>query len=274
MLKQRILTGLGLLPIALGGLFFLPVQGFSIFVGTIIMFAAWEWANLSGFSAIWQRVLYAVVTVAALLSLSTLSISSLSFLLGAGLVWWLVALMLVVSYPDSAGLWRTRPLRLLIGWLVLLPAWAGLVFLRTQDVSGFEQQGTPLILYVFTLVWGADIGAYAFGKKFGRHKLAPNLSPGKTWEGAFGGLFVITLIALAVGWYQGLEFFSMFGLLATSWAVGMVSVLGDLLESMFKRERGLKDSGRLLPGHGGIMDRIDSLTAAVPVFAVLWLLAS
>lgn len=274
MLKQRILTGLGLLPIALGGLFFLPADGFAVFVGIIITFAAWEWANLSGFSVVWQRVLYAAATGGTLLALASFPPLPISFLLGAGMVWWVVALMLIISYPDSVEVWRSRLLRLFLGWLVLLPVWAGLVFLRGEHVVGFEQPGIPLILYILVLVWGADIGAYAFGRTFGRRKLAPRLSPGKTWEGALGGMFIVTLIALGVGWYQALDLFTMLGLLITSWIVGMVSVLGDLLESMFKRERGLKDSSRLLPGHGGVMDRIDSLTAAIPVFAVFWMLAN
>ncbi|CAM3688648.1 phosphatidate cytidylyltransferase [Parendozoicomonas haliclonae] len=274
MLKQRVITGLALLPVALCGVFLLPQEWFAIFIGAIITLAAWEWANLSGFSAVWQRVLYAAVTGGLLLCLFSLSVLPLSFLLGAGLVWWLVAVMLVISYPDSLAVWKPRIVQLIIGWLVLIPAWGGLVFLKSQGTPEFEQQGNALILYVFVLVWGADVGAYFAGKTFGRRKLAPHLSPGKTWEGVLGGLLTITLIALGVAWYRELGLFHAIGLLAMTWVVGLVSVLGDLLESMFKRERGIKDSSSLLPGHGGIMDRIDSLTAAIPVFSVFWLLAS
>ncbi|MCL6271991.1 phosphatidate cytidylyltransferase [Sansalvadorimonas sp. 2012CJ34-2] len=265
MLKQRVITGLALLPVAIGGVFFLPQQWFAVFVGAIILLGAWEWANLSGFSSQWQRVSYATVT--GLMMYLFFGMPA-SFLLGVGLAWWLTALMLVISYPDSTAAWRMRFVRLLMGWLVLMPAWAGLVYLKSQD------NGNELILYVFVLVWGADVGAYFSGRAFGRRKLAPHLSPGKTWEGVFGGLFLITLVALGVGWYRELALFHMLALLAVTWIVGMVSVLGDLLESMFKRERGIKDSSQLLPGHGGVMDRIDSLTAAVPVFSVFWLLAS
>ncbi len=274
MLKQRILTALALLPVALGGVFLLTQEWFALFAGAVISLAAWEWAKLSGFTAVWQRLLYTTLTGGLLLCLFSLSALPLSFILGVGLVWWLVALMLVISYPDSRAAWKPLLVQLLIGLMVLVPAWAGLVFLKSQSAPEFEQLGNALILYVFMLVWGADIGAYVFGRKFGRRKLAPHLSPGKTWEGVLGGQLVITLIALGVGWYRALELFPMLGLLAMTWAVGLVSVLGDLLESMFKREQGLKDSSRLLPGHGGIMDRIDSLTAAIPVFAVFWMLAS
>ena len=133
----------------------------------------------------------------------------------------------------------------------------------------------PLILYVFLLVWGADVGAYfAGGKTFGRvnwHRSSARARPGKVLS---GGMLLITLIALGVAGTVSWICSTCWRLLAVTWAVGLVSVLGDLLESMFKRERGVKDSSQLLPGHGGVLDRIDSLTAAVPVFAVFWLLAS
>ena len=271
MLKQRIITGLALLPVALGGVFLLPVQWFAVFVGAIIVLGAWEWANLSGFSAQWQRVLYALVTGGALVGFYGMPAG---FLLGVGLAWWLMALMLAISYPDSSSAWRLRAIRLVIGWAVLIPAWAGLVFLKSQNGAGFEHRGDALILYVFVLVWGADVGAYFSGRAFGKRKLAPQLSPGKTWEGVMGGMLLISLVALGVSWYNEQGLFHTLALLAVTWVVGIVSVLGDLLESMFKRERGIKDSSQLLPGHGGILDRIDSLTAAVPVFSVFWLLAS
>ncbi len=265
MLKQRVITGLALLPVAVGGVFFLPPQWFAVFIGAVIVLGAWEWANLSGFSAQWQRVTFAAVTGIMIYLFAGLPAS---FLLGGGLAWWLMALMLVISYPDSTAAWRLRAVRLFMGWFVLLPAWSGLVYLKSQDI------GNSLILYVFVLVWGADIGAYFSGRTFGRRKLAPHLSPGKTWEGVFGGMLLITLVALGVGWYRELALFNMLALLAVTWIVGLVSVLGDLLESMFKRERGIKDSSQLLPGHGGVMDRIDSLTAAIPVFSIFWLLVS
>ncbi|WP_211825636.1 phosphatidate cytidylyltransferase [Kistimonas asteriae] len=264
MLKQRIITALALLPVALGGVFLLPLTPFSVFIAVVIALAAWEWAGLAGFTNQLVRVGYAALTGGMIF---LLSLASAGFLLGAGLTWWLMALMLVISYPDSRVVWQNRIIRLLMGWLVLLPAWGGLVYLKGQP------QGNLLILYVFLLVWAADVGAYFAGRAFGQRKLAPSLSPGKTWEGVFGGLLMTSLIALLVGWYQQLNLFECLGLVAITLVVTMVSVLGDLLESMFKREAGLKDSSQLLPGHGGVMDRIDSLTAAIPVFAVFWFLA-
>jgi len=152
---------------------------------------------------------------------------------------------------------------LLIGLLVLLPAWQGLVLLKHWPL------GNWLILSVMVLVWAADIGAYFSGRAFGKRKLAPQVSPGKSWEGVYGGLAVSLVITLVVGisrdWGVGQI---LLGLLGAALVV-MASVIGDLTESMFKRRSGIKDSSNLLPGHGGVLDRIDSLTAAIPLFAVL-----
>lgn len=263
MLKQRTKTALMLLPVALGGIFLLPVMLFSVFIAVVIALAAWEWASLSGFSNPLVRVAYGLLILELIYLLSPVPPE---FLLGVGFAWWLMALMLVISYPDSKRVWQNRVIRLVLGWLVLLPAWGGLVYLKSQS------QGNWLILYVFLIVWGADLGAYFLGRMFGRRKLASVISPGKSWEGVFGGLLITTLIALLVSWYQHLSLFECIGWVAVALVMTMVSVLGDILESMFKREAGLKDSSQLLPGHGGVMDRIDSLTAVIPVFAAFWIL--
>lgn len=155
---------------------------------------------------------------------------------------------------------------LVIGLLILLPAWQALVQLKQWP------QGNWLIVAVMVLVWAADIGAYFSGKALGRRKLAPQVSPGKSWEGLVGGLITSLLITLAVGLYRGWSPRELVLALLGAAVVVVISVVGDLTESMFKRSSGIKDSSQLLPGHGGVMDRIDSLTAAVPVFTVLlWL---
>ncbi|MCK5893659.1 MAG: phosphatidate cytidylyltransferase [Endozoicomonadaceae bacterium] len=263
MLKQRVITALMLLPVVLCGVFLLPLSLFSTFIAVVIALAAWEWANLSGFSNQLVRVGYGLLIAGLIYFLSSVPPG---FLLGTGFAWWFMALMLVISYPASKLVWENRVIRLLMGWLVLLPAWGGLVYLKSQP------QGNWLILYVFLLVWGADLGAYFSGRMFGQRKLAPVISPGKSWEGVFGGLLMTTLITLLVSWYQHLSLFECIGWVVVALVVTMVSVLGDILESMFKREAGLKDSSQLLPGHGGVMDRIDSLTAVIPIFAVFWIL--
>lgn len=155
---------------------------------------------------------------------------------------------------------------MLIGLLILLPAWKGLLLLKQWPLANW------LIVAVMVLVWAADIGAFFFGRAFGKHKLAPKVSPGKSWEGLFGGLLVSLLITAGVGLFRGWSMSELSLALVGSTLVVLVSVVGDLAESMFKRQSGLKDSSHLLPGHGGVLDRIDSLTAAIPLFVViLWI---
>lgn len=265
MLKQRIITALILLPIALGGFFLLDGPLFALFIGAAVTLGAWEWARLAGFAAQPLRVAYAAA-VAGLLYVLYLVPTLAPWLLGIAVLWWLLATLLVLGYPASSRYWGGLPGKLLIGLLILLPAWQGLVLLKQWP------QANMLIIAVMVLVWGADIGAYFSGKAFGKRKLAPQVSPGKSWEGLYGGLLASLLITAAVGLQQGWQGANFALALAGAALVVLVSVVGDLTESMFKRQSGIKDSSNLLPGHGGVLDRIDSLTAAVPLFAVLlWL---
>ena len=265
MLKQRIITALILLPIALCGFFLLDGWAFALFIAAVVTLGAWEWARLAGLAAQPQRVTYALVVAASLYG-AYLVPALAPWLLGAAVLWWLLATLLVLNYPDSSRYWGGLPGKLLIGLLILLPAWQGLVQLKQWP------QANGLIIAVMVLVWGADIGAYFAGKAFGKRKLAPRVSPGKSWEGFFGGLAASLLITLAVGLQQGWQTPGLLLALAGAALVVAGSVIGDLTESMFKRQSGIKDSSNLLPGHGGVLDRIDSLTAAIPLFAVLlWL---
>jgi phosphatidate cytidylyltransferase len=171
--------------------------------------------------------------------------------LGIAVLWWIVALVWVVRFAGrvsglSAGL---------AGVLVLVPAWLALV--QLHEIS------RQLVLLLILLVVAADVGAYFGGRTFGKHKLAPTVSPGKTWEGVAGGLVAALLMATAGVYWLNLNAWPFLGLVA---AVVFASIVGDLTESMFKRHAGLKDSGSLLPGHGGVMDRVDSVTAAAPFF--------
>lgn len=265
MLKQRIITALVLLPIALCGFFLLDGLAFALFIGAVVTLGAWEWARLAGFEAQVLRVGYAAV-VAALLVVIYLLPALAPVLLLLAVLWWLAAIWLVLGYPDSSRYWGGLPGRLLIGLLILLPAWQGLVLLKQWP------QANALIIAVMVLVWGADIGAYFAGKTFGKRKLAPKVSPGKSWEGLYGGLAASLLITLLVGLQQGWSVSGLLLALGGAALVVLISVVGDLTESMFKRQSGIKDSSNLLPGHGGVLDRIDSLTAAIPLFAaLLWL---
>jgi phosphatidate cytidylyltransferase len=265
MLKQRVITALVLLPVALGGFFLLDGQAFALFIGAVVSLGGWEWARLAGFTAQLQRVAYACVVAVLLFGLYQLPAFA-TWVLLVGVVWWVLATLLVLGYPASSRYWGGAPGKLLIGLLILLPAWQGLVLFKQWPLAN------GLILAVMVLVWAADIGAYFSGKAFGKRKLAPRVSPGKSWEGLIGGLLTSVLITAAVGVYRGWSGGEMtLGLLGAA-VVVLISVVGDLTESMFKRQSGIKDSSNLLPGHGGVLDRIDSLTAAIPVFAaLLWL---
>lgn len=262
MLKQRIITALILLPIALGGFFLLNGGEFALFIGLVVTIGAWEWARLAGLVAQPLRLAYAAVVAGALMLLYLMP-DLAPWVLGASVIWWGLATWLVLTYPRSGELWASAACRLLIGLLVLLPAWQGLVLLKHWPL------GNWLILAVMVLVWAADIGAYFSGRAFGKRKLAPQVSPGKSWEGVYGGMTVSLLIALGVGLARDWSFGQVLLGLLGAVVVVMSSVVGDLTESMFKRREGIKDSSNLLPGHGGVLDRIDSLTAAIPMFAVL-----
>jgi phosphatidate cytidylyltransferase len=262
MLKQRIITALILAPLALCGFFLLEGGSFALFIGAVVVLGGWEWARLSGFEAQSSRILYAVV-VAALLFLLYLLPDLAPWLLVAALIWWLMATWLVLTFPESSAHWASAICKLVIGLLILLPAWQGLVLIKQMPL------GNWLILSVMILVWGADIGAYFSGKAFGKRKLAPKVSPGKSWEGLYGGLAACLLITAGVGVYRGWSLGEIIFALVSAAIVVLISVVGDLTESMFKRKSGVKDSSNLLPGHGGVLDRIDSLTAAIPVFALL-----
>jgi phosphatidate cytidylyltransferase len=262
MLKQRIITALILLPIALCGFFLLQGASFALFIGLVVTLGAWEWARLAGFTAQSMRITYAVA-VAAVLFLLYLMPGMAPWILVAAVIWWVLATWLVLTYPASSEHWSSAACKLVIGLLILLPAWQGLVLIKQWEL------GNWLILAVMVLVWGADIGAYFSGKAFGKRKLAPKVSPGKSWEGVYGGLLASLVITAVVGVFRGWSGSQFLFALLGAAIIVFISVVGDLTESMFKRQSGIKDSSNLLPGHGGVLDRIDSLTAAIPVFAVL-----
>jgi len=264
-LKQRVITAVILAPIVVGGLFLLPPMGFAVFTGALLAIAGWEWANLSGFEGGLQRWAFALVLVVLMAVFQALPVVPL---LGVLAMFWLLVAAMVAAYPAGTGLWHPRPVRLVLGILALVGAWLALNHLRAGDLSlGHTGNNLLLILYTFLVVWGADIGAYFAGRAFGRRKLAPAVSPGKTWAGVWGGLAVVAALALAVARWLDLASIAVIQFVLASVLTALASVLGDLFESMLKRHRGIKDSSQLLPGHGGILDRIDSLVVAIPVLA-------
>lgn len=265
MLKQRIITALVLAPLVLCGVFLLAPQYFSWFVAGIVVLGAWEWANLSGFSAAYQRVGYALLVGVFVLVFG--EELSLSWVLTISTAWWALATVLVVTFPDTTPLWKNKWLKLLLGVLMLIPLWKALVFIREAEfVPQPDINSLWLILYMLLVVWGADTGAYFAGKAYGKKKLAPQVSPGKSWAGAWGGMAASAILAIIAAYLLGSSFTMTLQFILITLFTAAISIVGDLTESMFKRERGIKDSSSLLPGHGGILDRIDSLVAAVPVF--------
>jgi len=264
-LRQRIVTAAILAPLMVAGLFGLDGGGFALFTGSVVALAAWEWATLAGIVRLAPRLGYVAALVVLMVAGWFSGAAYATWPLWLALGGWLVSLYWVARYPERGHQWRSPTARALVGLWVLLPCWVGFVQLRAD--------GLEWLLYVLLLVWLADIGAYFAGRRFGRRKLAPRVSPGKSWEGVYGGMAVTALLALGYAAILSLSVGDTLWLVVATVLITLVSVLGDLLESMFKRWRGVKDSGRLLPGHGGILDRIDSLTAAVPLFALLrlWL---
>lgn len=262
MLKQRIITAAWLAPLVLFGLFGLEGQYYALFTALIVLLATWEWSNLAGIKSSLGRAASVAGMMVLMLLLWRFGGESATWLLWLSALGWLVNLYWVMHYPQKAHQWQSSSRRLIMGFWVLLPCWAG--FNVLGETSG------AWLLYVLLLVWMADIGAYFAGRTWGRRKLAPHVSPGKSWEGVAGGLVATLMLALVFGFWQQLGVGGSSVLLLITVVVTLASVLGDLLESMLKRYRQIKDSSQLLPGHGGILDRIDSLTAAVPLFALFY----
>lgn len=260
MLRARVLTALVLLPVVFGAIYLLSLPAYAAVFGVVVAGAAWEWAALAGISAPFRRLLYMLLVVAAGLGAWFVPAMRLPLLAASGL-FWLLAIPVVLRFPSSSALLRPVVVGA-AGVLVLPAAWWSLVAIR-------DHAGPHWLIWLFLLVWAADIGAYFAGRRWGTRKLAPNVSPGKTWEGAAGGAIAAALVAvlplLATGRWLLVWSAVIVGLI-------VISIFGDLFESVLKRIRGIKDSGALLPGHGGVLDRVDSLLAVLPFFA-LWCVA-
>lgn len=253
MLKQRIITALILAAAVLLVIFLAPHTLVMWVLAALMLAAAWEWSAFPGFSSLPSRCAYVAFIAGGLALVWFSSTVRTDTVLYAAALWWCLALLWIVTLPARAN----RALTALAGLFVLVPAWVALVLLHEYE---------PLwILFLLLLVVAADVGAYFAGRKFGRRKLAPQVSPGKTWEGVLGGFVGVGIMA-----WIGLYWFDVASVpfLALCIAVFVASVVGDLTESLFKRHAGLKDSGTLLPGHGGVLDRIDSVTAAAPLFVI------
>jgi phosphatidate cytidylyltransferase len=285
LLIQRIITALILAPAAISAIFYLPLHYFATLLMAVIAIGAWEWGPLMGFETKTRRSLFVMVTCVLIsviwfnLPIDTIWIENKQlhddaiYILWLSVIWWLVSAVLMFTYPKYSKFWSShRSIRGIFGWLTLVPTWLAFMIIRTNNYPDDPYHGAQLLMFLFLMVWSADIGAYFFGKAFGKHKLMPMVSPGKTIEGFLGGVFcacaLIVVAAYQIGWNSD----QISIVLIITVLISTVSVIGDLNESMFKRQAGVKDSGSILPGHGGILDRIDSLTATTPVFALCYVL--
>ncbi|MCR9104997.1 MAG: phosphatidate cytidylyltransferase [Gammaproteobacteria bacterium] len=276
MLRQRVITGVTMVVLFLAALAFLPLVGLAVLFAVLVSLGAWEWSRLAGLDAPVLRALYVGVTAACCAALFVVcelagqpARDEVQPFLGFAGFWWSFALLWIKGYPSSAVFWRTRVMRGLMGLLILVPAWLAAVYLLSFP------RGGGLLLVMVLIVVAADVGAYFTGKAFGKHQLAAAVSPKKTWEGFWGGAAACSTLAVLF-WIMlpnQIAHLSLGAIVAVTLATSMASVVGDLTVSMVKRQSGVKDSGTLLPGHGGILDRLDSLCAAAPVFVLGLLLA-
>jgi phosphatidate cytidylyltransferase len=264
-LGSRLITAAVLIPLTVWVVLALPTAQLGAILAVFVLLGAWEWSALMGLRGRAARALYCAVVALALVGaagLVTLPGGVLALLAVAAL-WWAGTLYWLQRHAaaGSADSDAARAAKGLAGILTLVPAWAALVV-----VHGGVAGGAYWLLLLLVLIWVADTGAYFAGRRWGRIKLAPRISPGKTREGVYGALAAAALVALAGGAALGLTIGQLVGFILIGLVTVAFSVVGDLFESMMKRHRGVKDSGTLFPGHGGVLDRVDSLTAAAPVF--------
>jgi phosphatidate cytidylyltransferase len=281
LLKQRIITALWLIPLVLGAIFLLPTLYFSWVLVPVFMIAAKEWGSFIDPEC--KVTQWSFTTTLSLLVIGlnlVVPVDQVWFqghlhpiflaVISIGLFWWAVSTVLIFSFPKSSGFWKTSPmLKSMFGQLTLIPCFASLIALKSLSNQADPYYGGTLVFLVMLVVWATDSGAYFAGRAFGKHKLMPNVSPAKTLEGLAGGLLTSMLIVAGVMYVSPEQELSL--IIVVTLVTALASAFGDLSESMFKRVAKLKDSGTLLPGHGGILDRIDSLTAALPVFTFIYI---
>ena len=270
MLKQRLITAAILIPLVIWGILALPTAYLAIVLALLIAQGGWEWAGFMQLKSVLGMAAYIAVVVVCIIGAWWLfGRSGTDWLMipVLSLFWWLTAIVWVLTYPATVSRWAALWRQGLIGLLVLVPAWLAVVALH-----GIGNNGPYLLLYLLSLIWVADSGAYFGGRRWGKRKLAPEVSPGKTWEGAISASLATMIYALVASYLFHLPGNQILVFVVLSMITVVFSIFGDLTESMFKRHAGIKDSGHLLPGHGGVLDRIDSITAAAPVFVLgLWL---
>jgi phosphatidate cytidylyltransferase len=264
MLKQRLITALILAPLVLWGVLMLSNQALMLVMALVVLVGGSEWARLAGAGGWLEQGLYLGVLMLAMAVLAwsaPLRQDWILWLLAANMLWWLLVLIRSSRFSAGPPLRGLSLIQLFEGIVVLIPAWLALVLIHR-----LPQDGPRMLVFLLILIWSADIGAYFSGRRWGRVKLAPRVSPGKTREGVYGAMVGAVVCGLVLAWWQHWGLAGYLYAVVLCLTTTLVSILGDLFVSMMKRLRCLKDSGNLLPGHGGLLDRIDSLTAASPLF--------
>lgn len=271
MLKDRVMTATVLILLVVSCIFFLPNPAFTILSSLLFLYALWEWTKLAGFNTQRSRagflIAVPIVVFGLLWFIEWLERGILfEWIPLLVLLFWFSVPLFLFYFPTGLSFWKSPLLGMVAGLFVLVPSWVALNVLHDSHPGW--------VLYILVLIWVADIAAYFTGRRFGKHKLASFISPGKSWEGVAGALITTQLLSF-FGYFifkstlsMSLPIWMLLGLVTISF-----SIVGDLFESAFKRARGVKDSGSILPGHGGLLDRIDSLTSALPIFTIglLWL---
>ncbi len=278
MLLQRIITALVLAGVAITAIFTLPNLYFYLFIAIIVLIAAWEWTNLSSIDSVMGKLIFLFSLIIPMLGvvywtyiLEFLSVlfeqpkikdysGFLDWLVVFPVIFWVMMMLLIRKSPEELlALELKRKYKIFIGWLVLLSAWMFLSKLRVF-------YGSVAVLYFLALIWLADISAFFAGRKFGKDKLAPLISPGKTIQGVYGAIFSAVICSIVLALYYGYSFLSAADIGLLSILTVLISIYGDLFFSLVKRKNDVKDSGSILPGHGGVLDRIDSVIAAAPFY--------
>ena len=264
MLKQRILTAIPLAALVVWGILTQPSDVIFYALTAIIVISGWEWARLSGITNTVLRLVYAVAIGALVYYSQNYIVNNpdlLKPILIITVIFWLIAIFHMFSKGPQENAKDFSVFKVVLGIIVLVPPVLALMHIR--------EQSSLWLFYCLSIIWVADIGAYFSGKKFGKNKLAPKLSPGKTKEGIYGAVFATALYSYFASIVFELQTIESFMLLIIAALATFISVAGDLFFSLLKREQNLKDTGNILPGHGGILDRIDSVTSSAPLFALL-----
>ncbi|UYB53759.1 phosphatidate cytidylyltransferase [Xanthomonas sp. AM6] len=267
MTRTRVIAALIMAPLAICAILLLPTQWLAALAALIFLVGLWEWLKLAEVDDTLPRTILLVLNLLLMVllvwaSAGSLVLFQLTTLVGVG--WWCVALLWLRFFQfGSDHATYARVFKLAAGTLAIVPAWSALGLIHASEPNGHRWLLTALVT-----VWAADSGAYFAGRQFGKHKLAPRISPNKTVEGLIGGLLAGLACAAGFGWLAGVTVPQLPGLLIVAAVSVLASVVGDLFESLLKRHVGAKDSGNVIPGHGGVLDRVDGVLAALPIFAL------